>query len=332
MNKLFIIGNGFDLMHKIPSRYEDFRQYLVTMLEKMEGKSYRQYDFTNDSIITSNYIESPTNEILTILYFLSVAESNLTDNKNSKTSYDSNGQIMWKNIENSVGKLDYSAFINLYFCESENDEEFRNNDINMGIISPYKEVLGKIHDYFKEWVNQISITNISKNQVIEKYFDGNSLFLCFNYTNTLEKIYNINKKNICYIHGKAKDNNKIFFGHGNNRTYEDYVASNNNLNYLSACDAYLDINDVLCKPVQDIIENNLEFFTGLHNINTIYSYGFSYGSVDKPYIKKICSCIKTSNSKWSINSYPSEEEKNEYKKFIKECGYDGDIGEFGNGL
>lgn len=29
MRSLFIIGNGFDLSHSLPTSYEDFRQYLI---------------------------------------------------------------------------------------------------------------------------------------------------------------------------------------------------------------------------------------------------------------------------------------------------------------
>lgn len=29
MNKLFIIGNGFDMAHGLPTSYNDFREYLI---------------------------------------------------------------------------------------------------------------------------------------------------------------------------------------------------------------------------------------------------------------------------------------------------------------
>ncbi len=41
MNKLFIIGNGFDRAHKIASSYEDFRKYLVSRLENITGEIYK---------------------------------------------------------------------------------------------------------------------------------------------------------------------------------------------------------------------------------------------------------------------------------------------------
>jgi len=78
MNKLFIIGNGFNLVHKILSGYEDFRLHLISLLKRISGKNYKNYDFTDNSIITVDYEKNPENDILTILYFLSIAEYELT--------------------------------------------------------------------------------------------------------------------------------------------------------------------------------------------------------------------------------------------------------------
>ena len=44
MSKLYIIGNGFDLAHGIPSRYSDFRQYCELNMREMYEKLNRYYD------------------------------------------------------------------------------------------------------------------------------------------------------------------------------------------------------------------------------------------------------------------------------------------------
>ncbi|MCQ4672657.1 bacteriophage abortive infection AbiH family protein [Lactonifactor longoviformis] len=36
MSKLFIIGNGFDSAHKMPSSYEKFRKYIISDYELSE--------------------------------------------------------------------------------------------------------------------------------------------------------------------------------------------------------------------------------------------------------------------------------------------------------
>lgn len=326
MNKLFIIGNGFDLAHKIPSSYRNFHQYLVYKLNSIAGNKYENYDFTDSEILSNDYETSPENDLLTILYFLSIAEYFGSYDKD-KGTFDEKRVKEWKDIEKSVGELNYDDFSWIYIDESDEDKEYRANWINEDIFSPYIEVLKSIPNYFEEWIKQLRISNIILHQDIKQYFDVNTFFLCFNYTNTLEKIYNIDKKHICYIHGNVDREEKIYFGHGNGKTYSDYLDSIKNLNYFSVAEGYSEINDALRKPVKEIICKNKDFFKSLNNIQQVYSYGFSYGIVDLPYIKEICK--NASNiTEWYINSYPPENEKQCYKKYIKKCGYEGIIKEF----
>ena len=74
MKRLFIIGNGFDLAHGIHSSYEDFRKYLIFKLETITGKNFKNFDFLDSGILTNDYLKTPENDLLTILYFLSVSE------------------------------------------------------------------------------------------------------------------------------------------------------------------------------------------------------------------------------------------------------------------
>jgi len=37
MNRLFVIGNGFDLHHGIPSRYSDFGEYIQSVDHSTTG-------------------------------------------------------------------------------------------------------------------------------------------------------------------------------------------------------------------------------------------------------------------------------------------------------
>lgn len=322
MNKLFIIGNGFDIAHNIKSSYEDFRLYLISLLEDISGEKYEDYDFTDSSnIITIDYYQSPENDLLTILYFLSCAEALYSlNNSNFK-------MIEWKNIEKSVGELNYDDFSWIFVDESDIDKEYRANWINEDMFSPYIDVLIKIPEYFEKWIKQVDIGNAKVLNNLNNYFDFNAKFICFNYTSTLEKIYNVNKEKICYIHGNVDSGQKIFFGHGNNYMYDDYINAIDNPNYFSVAEGYTVINDILRKPVDDIINNNLDFFETLKDINQIYSYGFSYGEVDLPYIRKICEYI-SDTSEWYIHFYPSEKEKIIFKDKIRQCGFNGIIKEF----
>lgn len=110
-------------------------------------------------------------------------------------------------------------------------------------------------------------------------------------------------------------------------TYDDFINSISNPNYFSVADEYCEINDILRKPVKNIIDNNLEFFLDLNDVDQVYSHGFSYGQVDQPYIRKICESISL-NCEWYINSFPDKEQKENYKSIINNCGYKGIVKEF----
>ena len=43
------------------------------------------------------------------------------------------------------------------------------------------------------------------------------------------------------------------------------------------------------KPVEKILSSNVSYFASLHDVKTIYIWGFSFSKVDQPYIRKIIS-------------------------------------------
>ena len=72
----------------------------------------------------------------------------------------------------------------------------------------------------------------------------------------------------------------------------------------------------------------VDFFKKLdHQINKVYSYGFSYGKVDSIYIKKIIEKINP-NSTWYFTSYESNDiESLRIKKIkLRKYGFKGNFG------
>lgn len=51
-----------------------------------------------------------------------------------------------------------------------------------------------------------------------KSLGNEAIFLTFNYTSTLERLYSINESNIKHIHGLIDDGSEIILGHGWERT------------------------------------------------------------------------------------------------------------------
>ena len=89
------------------------------------------------------------------------------------------------------------------------------NDFETALSCPNEETLNTIKRLFnvdiasviknnltsdlKRWANKNSFQGIEK---LEKFiFDDNDCFITFNYTLTLENLYDISKENIVHIHG-----------------------------------------------------------------------------------------------------------------------------------
>jgi hypothetical protein len=143
-------------------------------------------------------------------------------------------------------------------------------------------------------------------------------FFTFNYTQTLERIYGIAENNICHIHGVAKGNIKYLtldgfvFGHGR-ESFDTNVT-----------DIVRTAYNITKKPVNKCIINNRLFFEKLDEVNNIYSYGFSFGDVDMPYLEKICQSIHdTTGVTWYFNDFRIEEFRMLYKEKIRQAGFNG---------
>ncbi|MCL2417175.1 MAG: bacteriophage abortive infection AbiH family protein [Bacteroidales bacterium] len=162
---------------------------------------------------------------------------------------------------------------------------------------------------------------VPKTQLSQIFNRTKTCFFSFNYTQTLELIYGIPENNICYIHGVSRgaknlnslNSDDLIFGHGR-ETFDSNVE-----NVVST--AY----NITKKPVNQCIANNKLFFDKLEGVNNIYSYGFSFGDVDMPYVSKICNSIgDTSNVMWYLNDFDIKEHEI-FKGKIKASGF---IGQF----
>ena len=310
MSKLFIIGNGFDIAHNLPTSYDNFRQYLID--------EYPDAD-QSGSAIPETYTGKDGEDLFAnandlvgfFLYVISNAES---DGDN------------WCNIENSLGDLDFSSFLDDWGDYNGDDdnpwhEVYRNQD-NASEIA--KSIL-EITTYFSEWRDTIKIDNI---EPLPKFRDlinaEKDFFLTFNYTMTLEELYDAKK--VCHIHGKQ--DGQLLFGHGNNSSNYEYYMEN----WVGSEGALDSAHQLLMKDTSKAIENNECFFYSLsspsEDIKEIYSYGFSFSDVDMVYIRKICSQLSTRNITWYLSGFNKEEERNEFKEKIRAEGFEGNFDVF----
>lgn len=165
---------------------------------------------------------------------------------------------------------------------------------------------------FSDWVKTLNSVAVKKAIDLPKA----SLYISFNYTDTLERVYGISENHIAYIHGKALRGDKLIFGHGKNQfVLERDVMLRYGL--YESDDFYkpgtfgnreyeLTRHMSYWKKDIQLLNNYNVLLPAVKNANIIYVYGLSFSEVDYPYIQWITE--KNRSLKWIV-SWHSEKDK-----------------------
>lgn len=275
LDRLFIIGNGFDLAHGLKTSYENFRQYLLNV----------------ENIQTPGENFCP-NDILQLI---------------SRCA----GTARWCDIETDLGYV--SGQVKKYVDETKDYDVQRLQGALLGGI------LEDIPKYVSSWIAAVDCKQAKPMLSFKKLIDKDKdYFLTFNYTDTLERLYEAKK--VCHIHGKYGE--RIVFGHGEELTYGREFHLREDLE-CGLVEAYLDLQ----KDPNKNMEKHREFIDAIGKLQAVYSYGFSFSKPDRPYISRICKKT-TTNTTWHLSNYESTLRKKEYQVIIGSCGFAGSFCEF----
>ena len=281
-NKLYIIGNGFDLHHGIKSSYWDFKEYL-------------------DDI-----------------------DSELVENLEKYFGND----VLWSGFEEALEYLDTDQIVDecMNFLVSYGAEDWSDayhHDYQYELQNRIDIVTETLKERFTEWILQLSIPETANRYKVA--IDRDALFITFNYTDTLERLYRIPAHNILYIHNKAIDNNStLIIGHSRNpkshKTLSELYNDEDSDPRVAEGNQILDNYFVeTYKSTEIIINENKKFFELLKQLEFIYVYGHSLSIVDKPYFHEIANIIDRSKVNWKVSFHKSKDLVN-FKKFFEEIG------------
>ena len=274
---LFIIGNGFDLMHGVPSSYYNFRDSMG-----------RHNELRNALEI---YIRK---------------------------------EDLWADFEESLAHLDDEAMLgtvddwmDIFDVKDQFDDDFSAADFFMAAetaTGPAQTIIRELPKRFRKWICTLKPTIAGK--PLEGIINNQSTFINFNYTEFLETIYEVTKKNVWYIHGDRRNKKKeLILGHApgagpeedNNlsgrRSNRSRMKSQTAYDLHETAGYYLgDYYTSTTKKSGDVIKANKERFEALSNIENVVVIGHSLSEVDYTYFKELINYNQNrENMKWYIS-------------------------------
>lgn len=254
-NKLFIIGNGFDLSLGLKTKYEDFLLWLVKReIQNVFEKIGSKFDDVSENKLFSVNLHYGLKKYEDL--FGDVSDFNTL--KSRINYYNSDIQIKIKNPEGLFQKIytqSTKKWVDIEF-EYYNLLKFHCNTISSNIekwnprnsehyessvvfskshILKLNNELKALGEYLVEYLKEVSEQPITHGviQNHQEKFNSDEItyFLNFNYTNTLKKILEgfQGKHHINHIHGSI--DNDIIFGYGDemDKSYKMIEELNENL-------------------------------------------------------------------------------------------------------
>ncbi|MDP8200681.1 MAG: AbiH family protein [Candidatus Tenebribacter burtonii] len=293
MNKLILIGNGFDLAHGLKTRYSDFLLWYLNYAIQSFRKNGEYADQLIEISFSEYYIENLSIDFTSLSRFKQSLEQYKADiifkikSAFFKNLFNITIELNWVDLESEY----YSYLKELYLkLEASNFKNFKH-------IEGRVKSLNNDFDYLKnelhEYLNTIEISDkcqvqdiaIHLEQLLAEICKEKSyiLFLNFNYTSTID-IYLKDLKNdhviVNYIHGKLNnDKNQIIFGYGDEiDDYYQKIENVNNKEYLKNFKSFGYFKTTNYQDFSRFIESN-QF--------EVYIMGHSCGLSDRTLLNRI---------------------------------------------
>ena len=210
----------------------------------------------------------------------------------------------WSNFESSLSVINFQDKFPRHEHREDPDEDNSTAADYLMYIVELTEVFEHcvelwgtlLSDWIKEIEKSIEKRVYAPIDSICKLLNEDAKIMTFNYTKTVQILYG--KSAVKHIHNRVGQ--KSFFGHNNiNTTYQEDC-------YNSICSSSLDeILKMLYKDTNKQMAKYREFFNKIDtSITEVYSYGFSYGASDIPYIRNVVGNIAT-NAEWNFTKFDS---------------------------
>lgn len=277
MATLYIIGNGFDLAHGLPTKFNHFRSFIYKQTSPRKGKQ--------NMVRFDKYY--PT----------------LVAHQKRGTA--------WKNFEDALGNPDV---IEIYHSSTYNVEEAFTDENKQKrkilAVSSLESFQNEINEYLTKWIETIRYENIKHHPTFNGTNDD--WYISFNYTETLEEVYGIPNEHIIHIHGWIGESNpKLIIGFSGGLMDDWRSDAHKYMDF--ECEIFKELTKIaenFVKRTDQIIKKHSLKLKQLSktNIDKIVVIGHSLGLVDRPYFEKVGEMFP--NAQWSFSYYSKGDKKN----------------------
>lgn len=281
MKNLYIIGNGFDKHHKIPSGYLDFHKWLKENNPELVEQIDELYGYSND--LWGNFEVELGN-----LDIPSVASEIYSKNPADESS-------------------------------DHHERTFHAGAIVAG--DTVGEIYNKIRAMFPEWVKSLPAANTCNKIKIDKEDSFFITFnytdtLIDVYNIPMDDILFIHgrasgseSRFLVLGHGKSRE--EIQQEAEANFDKETHPA------FIQTVEAVERQVNMMKKDTSWIIDANQSTWKAMKNVQHIYCYGLSLSPVDMPYLQKIVASIDVKHVIWHVNVFGNNNEEIDAQKANK---------------
>lgn len=315
MNNLYIIGNGFDCAHGLPTSYGHFgyfiyKEYIADTQSEYKFLEYEEFLEESENILRTlkgGVLDFPSLEIKDIqprsyeegliLGFLGILGYARTAD-------------LWSELESALGDIKYESIRHAIDDVVDNDGDFDMRKTGYVLEDGSQEwpnAARKFKSTFRDWINTVEIEESKRKERFYNYLEEHKgYFLNFNYTETLQKLYCIQDRDVLHIHGFRGDGeSSIIVGHNSGEIkYESSM--------LGYDDNIRSLHATLKKNLQ--LDSLKKFLNTCEDIANIICIGFSFGDSDDEYIRALINHPKTSRAAWLLNKYNEEEVAKQSRK------------------
>lgn len=215
---------------------------------------------------------------------------------------------------------DLGHFMPAYIAEGWSDAG--HHDFQYEVDQIVQHLSTELRARFGKWIRSLDIPTPGMAMKLLNGIDANAAFLTFNYTSTLEDLYDVPYAHVLHIHGEARQqDSELILGHAWNPAQRRSFNDRPDIEDIDTrlVEAYEILDKYFSrtfKPSEQLIRENQAFFDRLGAIQTVHVLGHSLSDVDLPYILTLLRVPSIISACWYIACRSEKERSTKHNRLV----------------